>query len=80
MLIDSHMNPRWADFGLSALHGAISVSLRGDSNAAGSPRFMAPERLIGEGDNTRVSFASDIYAFAGVCVEVGFHDFYPILP
>ncbi len=68
-LIDDHLNLRISDFGLSKLKGAISASL-GQSDPAGSPRFMAPELLQG-GKDARISPASDIYAFACLCIEVG---------
>ena len=79
MLIDDHFNPRLADFGLCALQNAITTSLGVHSNPRGSLRFMAPELLQTKGESVRISFASDIYAFACTCIEVCPYYFPPIV-
>jgi serine/threonine protein kinase len=39
------------------------------SNSAGNPRYMAPERILAT-TNMRRTAASDVYAFACVCLFV----------
>ena len=62
------MNPKLADFGLSVLHGAGATTMGSRSGEGGTIRFMAPEVLLG--GETATSFASDIYAFGCLCIEV----------
>jgi serine/threonine protein kinase len=39
-------------------------------NPAGSLRWQAPELLLGIDADSRMTFATDVYAFAMVCYEV----------
>ena len=68
VLMGDHFVPKLTDFGLSTLHGAGTSTLGTNSGHAGTLRFMAPE-LFTEGP-VQVSFASDMYAFGCVCIEV----------
>ncbi|KAL0056751.1 hypothetical protein AAF712_016638, partial [Marasmius tenuissimus] len=62
ILIDDEGHPLLTDFGLTFLHAAQ----RDPDSPAGTVRWMAPE-LMGGADLT---FASDIYSFGCVCIEV----------
>ncbi|KAF7377829.1 hypothetical protein MSAN_00206400 [Mycena sanguinolenta] len=69
ILLDDQGHARLADFGLAAVvDGPLAPTNRG-----GSLRWMAPELLNPESCGLKVfkrTFASDIYAFGCVCVEV----------
>jgi serine/threonine protein kinase len=62
ILIDSDRRPRIADFGLAEVADATAVSI----NQCGSVRWMAPELL----ETFQRTLATDVYAFACVCLEV----------
>ncbi|KAK1224258.1 hypothetical protein PQX77_012836 [Marasmius sp. AFHP31] len=63
ILIDDEGHPLLTDFELTSFHGA-----KHDSDApAGTMRWAAPELLWGGSDPT---FATDIYSFGLVCIEV----------
>jgi serine/threonine protein kinase len=67
--VDDGGHARLADFGLAAItDGPLAATNRG-----GSLRWMAPELLHPECCGFKVfqrTFASDIYSFACVCIEV----------
>ncbi|TDL22518.1 kinase-like protein [Rickenella mellea] len=65
VLVDSNFRPRLSDFGLSKFYDSLA-SLRG------TPRWQAPELLSPDtvGVNVGKTTASDIYAFACLCLEV----------
>jgi serine/threonine protein kinase len=69
VLIDDREHAQLADFGLAtvtdATRGATSTTQRG------SLRWMAPELLDHELEFKRTK-ASDVYAFACLCIEVIF--------
>lgn len=62
VLIDDLGSPRIADFGLSA----VASELTQDDARVGTPRYMAPEQLRGEG----VSVRSDIFSLGLVLFEL----------
>jgi len=62
ILIDARGSPRIADFGLSA----VASELMPDDARVGTPRYMAPEQLRGEG----VSVRSDIFSLGLVLFEL----------
>ena len=66
ILIDKTLHPRLADFGLTRL---VDKTGQSSTNMGGTLRWMAPELLVPSEDVQR-TYASDIYAFACVCVEV----------
>ncbi|KAJ7318190.1 kinase-like domain-containing protein [Mycena albidolilacea] len=69
ILVDDGGHARLADFGLAAItDGPLAATNRG-----GSLRWMAPELLHPESCGFKVfqrTFASDIYSFACVCIEL----------
>ncbi|KAF9260929.1 kinase-like protein [Marasmius fiardii PR-910] len=67
ILIDEKGKPRLADFGLTVF---AEVTMQSTTDHGGTLRWMAPELLYPHGEPQRRSYASDIYAFACVCVEV----------
>ncbi|KAL0576999.1 hypothetical protein V5O48_004981 [Marasmius crinis-equi] len=67
ILIDENCNPRLADFGLTVF---AEATMQSTTDHGGTLRWMAPELLYSHGEPQRRSHASDIYAFACVCVEV----------
>ncbi len=69
VLVDEHCNPKLTDFGLSTMYGAGTTTMGTRSGHFGTPRFMAPELLMGE--NAEATFGGDMYAFGCVCIEVG---------
>jgi serine/threonine protein kinase len=66
ILIDQDFHPRLADFGWTRLVDEIA---QGSTNMTRSLRWMAPE-LLDPTEGVQQTYASDIYAFACVCVEV----------
>lgn len=66
VLIDEHFSVRLTDFGLAGIYGA-NTSTQG-SGALGAIRICAPELVAQE--RCRPSFASDMYAFGCLCLEV----------
>ena len=58
ILIDSKFRAKVADFGLS---------MKREAGATGTPFWMAPELLRGEGENTA---ASDVYSFGIILYEI----------
>ncbi|KAF9257558.1 kinase-like protein [Marasmius fiardii PR-910] len=64
ILIDDEFHPRLIDFGLTIFHGSEHHT----TDLGGTLRWMAPELFFG--NDTRRSFASDVYAFGCLCVEV----------
>lgn len=62
VLIDGQGKPRIADFGLSAL----AIELDAAEPRVGTPRYMAPEQLRGEG----VSVRSDLFSLGLVLFEL----------
>lgn len=70
ILINDKLQVCLTDFGLAVLDGGASKacnSLRG-----GNPRWMAPELLRSDEGSVRPTYASDIFAFGCVIVEVVF--------
>ncbi|KAH8080681.1 kinase-like domain-containing protein [Cristinia sonorae] len=65
ILIDETLGVRLSDFGLSKFADSTTAS-RG-SHAGGALRWMSPEILI---DGNEPDYASDVYAFGCVCLEV----------
>ncbi|KAK8872167.1 hypothetical protein M9Y10_007929 [Tritrichomonas musculus] len=68
ILMDSHLNPKITDFGLSKITDTISESLniQSQSGYKGSPLYMAPEILSAE----MYSKASDVYAFSLIVYQL----------
>ncbi|KAF7308507.1 Protein kinase domain-containing protein [Mycena chlorophos] len=70
ILVDDDWHARLADFGLSVLS---SVPLTHTTYRSGSTRWMGPELLFPQScglDSYRRTFASDVYSFGSVCVEL----------
>lgn len=67
------MKPRLADFGLAILSSSTAAAQTSDRNGSLSLRWMAPElhmpQSAGLNEFERTP-ATDIYAFALVCMEV----------
>ena len=61
-----------ADFGLATLSDSGSATTLAGSAIMGTPRWLAPELIPHEEVKRRHTFASDMYAFALVCYEVGY--------
>jgi serine/threonine-protein kinase len=61
VMIDGHGHARIADFGLAAL-----ADSRGARDVSGTPAYMAPEQLAGEGASLR----SDVFALGLVLYEM----------
>ncbi|EGN97419.1 hypothetical protein SERLA73DRAFT_75104 [Serpula lacrymans var. lacrymans S7.3] len=75
ILIDDTGNPLITDFGLSNVVEELCDSINlGTSLFAGSTRYMAPELVLAlvedDGIPPPITTASDVYAFACVCLEV----------
>jgi serine/threonine protein kinase len=71
-LINNEWQACLADFGLTVLEGVASAATA-TSDQHGCDRWMAPELLNPQDfgfTNSRRTRASDVYAFACVCVEV----------
>ncbi|KAJ7266623.1 kinase-like domain-containing protein [Mycena rebaudengoi] len=77
VLIDSEEHARLADFGLTVVIDATKTS----TTQRSSLRWMAPELLNHELEFKRTR-ASDVYAFACLCVEIytGEHPFWSFIP
>jgi serine/threonine protein kinase len=58
-----------ADFGLSIVGENTAGRMTSGSDSAGNPRYTAPERILAT-EKLRRSAASDVYAFACVCLFV----------
>uniref|UniRef100_A0A0W0GA67 Protein kinase domain-containing protein n=1 Tax=Moniliophthora roreri TaxID=221103 RepID=A0A0W0GA67_MONRR len=67
ILIDENCQPRLADFGLTVFADATRHNT---TDHGGTIQWMAPELLFSPGESQRRTFASDIYAYGCVCVEV----------
>jgi len=77
ILVDENGNAIITDFGLSKIIEEITTdnTTVGTSFFAGSTRWMAPELLFAlieddDGGAPPITPASDVYAFASVCLEV----------
>lgn len=70
LLVDEQLNIFISDLGMAAYADSASNALA--SRREGNPRWMAPEllRALDARTSVRLTFASDIYSFAMVCVEV----------
>ena len=66
--MDGHLVAKLTDFGLSLLQGAGTTTMGSRAGQEGTARFLAPEMLVDE--NSRGTCASDVYAFACLCLEV----------
>ncbi|KAK1219883.1 hypothetical protein PQX77_017363 [Marasmius sp. AFHP31] len=64
IMIDDESHPRLTDFGLTVLHDAQQNT----TDHGGTLRWMAPELFFGA--NSSRTFASDMYAFGCLCVEL----------
>ena len=73
--MDDRGCPKVADFGLAKVIDSQASAVGGTSFCGkGAMRWQAPELLNSsrfEGVSSSTSIASDIYAFACVCLEVG---------
>lgn len=65
VLVDNELTVKLSDFGLSIFADTTSASV--GSLAGGAARWMAPEVMMG---GSQPTFASDIYSFACVILEV----------
>ncbi|CAL1702395.1 unnamed protein product [Somion occarium] len=65
ILVDDYMHIRLADFGLAFFADSTTATL--GSHVGGAARWMAPELLK---SSQRATYASDIYSFGCLCVEV----------
>ncbi len=65
ILLDDDGNAYLSDFGLARITGSLSVS-EDDINAAGSPAYIAPELIRGEG----ATHLSDIYSMGVLLYEM----------
>ena len=61
-----------SDFGLATAKDSKPTvrTYMSTNRTAGTLRWQAPELLLGEDDDSRTTFATDVYAFAMVCYEV----------
>jgi len=76
ILVDEFFNIKIADFGLSFFNEDVSGNV--GSHPGGALRSLAPELFTSE-VSVRPTFASDVYAFGFLCIEiwtgrVPFHD------
>jgi serine/threonine protein kinase len=72
ILVSDDLNACLADFGLTSAIAASLTSGTSSTNRAGSTRWLAPELLQPEAfgcDGYVRTLASDVYAFACVCLE-----------
>jgi serine/threonine protein kinase len=72
VLIDDGEHARLADFGLAIVTDATLGTTSTTSTQAGSVRWMAPELYDPELESKKRTKASDVYAFACLCIEVMF--------
>jgi serine/threonine protein kinase len=73
ILIDDAGHVRITDFGLTILVDELTMRKPNTGDrAAGTPRWMSPERLDSESGIQRISIAIDVYAFGLLCVMVRF--------
>jgi len=74
ILIDSDLNARIGDFGLTNVTSSASISMAlSTSSLGGTCRWMAPELLKSDeagGASPKPSKESDVYAFGMVAYEV----------
>ncbi|TDL21254.1 kinase-like protein [Rickenella mellea] len=74
ILIDSHEQPRIADFGLSKINDSQGTSnMAATSHGGGILRWQAPELLNPERfghEHARATTCSDVYAFSFICYEI----------
>jgi serine/threonine protein kinase len=71
ILVDDNWHVRLADFGLAVFASATVAT--GSSHRGGSARWMSPELLSPQScglEKSQRTFASDVYSFACVCIEV----------
>ena len=61
-----------ADFGLTTLTDSGFATTLAESFIMGTPKWLAPELIPHAQVKRRHTYASDIYAFALVCYEVGY--------
>ena len=61
-----------ADFGLSTFSDSGSATTVAESAIMGTLRWLAPELIPRAGVKRHHTHATDIYAFALVCYEVGY--------
>ncbi|KAJ6589536.1 kinase-like domain-containing protein [Mycena capillaripes] len=80
VLIDDGEHAQLADFGLAIVTDAIFGTT--SSTQAGSLRWMAPELYDPEVESRKRTKASDVYAFACLCIEIytGEQPFWSIQP
>ena len=64
IMIDNHGDIKLMDFGIARAEGSASITSVG--MRMGSPKYMAPEQVIGETVDRR----TDIYSFGCVCYEM----------
>ena len=79
MLVDDDDNICLTDFGLAVFIREAQDSIGYGSTRGGNPRWLSPElidpELFPDQDQSgRPTFASDIYSFACVCIEVNIPD------
>ncbi|KAJ6591584.1 kinase-like domain-containing protein [Mycena vulgaris] len=75
ILVDDEWAARLADFGLAVFSDATAAGTH-TSHHGGSVRWMAPELHYPQScglDTFQRTFASDVYSFAFVCIEVRSH-------
>ncbi|KAM3371757.1 hypothetical protein ACQJBY_018921 [Aegilops geniculata] len=66
ILLDDHMVPKIADFGLSRCLDENSAHATTTIHMFGTPGYMAPEILYGG----KITFASDIYSLGSIIMEI----------
>ena len=64
IMIDNHGEIKLMDFGIARVEGSAPITSVGVR--MGSPKYMAPEQVIGE----KVDRRTDIYSFGCVCYEM----------